>query len=160
MYLGLVKHQRQGFHGRVDFGNNANMIGLFFSAQGRITRARFWAAGLASFVFTLLPAGALFSIAVQPGSEHGSNVDPGMSLLLLGTIGLVLLLGAWSSLCIGIKRYHDRGKSGYWILVSLVPYVGTLWYLIEAGCLSGTDGPNQYGPDPQIGPTRSTHAYY
>lgn len=47
-----------------------------------------------------------------------------------------------------IKRYHDRDKSGAWVLIQLVPFVGPFWYVIEAGCLRGTVGPNRYGPDP------------
>ena len=46
------------------------------------------------------------------------------------------------------KRWHDRGKSGWWTLIGLVPIIGGLWMLIELGFLKGTDGDNQYGPDP------------
>jgi uncharacterized membrane protein YhaH (DUF805 family) len=47
-----------------------------------------------------------------------------------------------------VKRYHDRNKSGWWILIVFVPVIGGLWYFIECGFLRGTPGPNTYGPDP------------
>jgi len=47
-----------------------------------------------------------------------------------------------------VKRYHDRDKSGWWVLIIFLPVIGALWYLIECGFLRGTDGNNAYGPDP------------
>jgi len=47
-----------------------------------------------------------------------------------------------------VKRYHDRDKSGWWILILFIPLVGFIWFLIELGCLPGTPGPNRFGPDP------------
>ena len=49
---------------------------------------------------------------------------------------------------IGVKRLHDRNKTGWWMLIILLPVIGGLWYLIECGFLKGTTGPNTYGPDP------------
>ncbi len=46
------------------------------------------------------------------------------------------------------KRWHDRGKSGWWSLIGLIPVIGGLWMLIELGFLKGTGGANQYGADP------------
>ena len=46
------------------------------------------------------------------------------------------------------KRYHDRNKSGWWILIVFVPVIGAIWYFVECGFLRGTRGPNPYGPDP------------
>jgi len=65
--------------------------------------------------------------------------------LIQGVLGLILLI---PSLAIAIKRYHDRDKSGWWILILFIPLVGFIWFLIELGCLPGTPGPNRYGPDP------------
>jgi len=74
----------------------------------------------------------------------------------IGTVdaesGLGLLSGLWSliilipAILIYIKRFHDRDKSGWWVLIGLIPIIGALWLLIELGFLKGTDGPNRYGP--------------
>ncbi|MEO0416282.1 MAG: DUF805 domain-containing protein, partial [Verrucomicrobiota bacterium] len=59
------------------------------------------------------------------------------------------LLLFWISLAVSVKRWHDRGKSGLWVLVNFIPVVGGLWELIECGCLDGDYGKNQYGLDPK-----------
>jgi uncharacterized membrane protein YhaH (DUF805 family) len=64
-----------------------------------------------------------------------------------------LIIIAWlvlvyPAIMVRIKRFHDRNKSGWWVLISLIPVVGVLWIFIECGCLRGTVGENRYGPDP------------
>jgi hypothetical protein len=44
-----------------------------------------------------------------------------------------------------IKRFHDRDKSGWWVLIWLIPIIGAIWLLIELGFLKGTPGPNRFG---------------
>jgi uncharacterized membrane protein YhaH (DUF805 family) len=78
-----------------------------------------------------------------------------------------------SWIAVGLKRLHDRDKTGWWlvlfyavpgILSAAAPPIGTagnlllvlsfaieIWALVEIGCLPGTAGPNQYGPDPLAG---------
>ncbi|MGF1807380.1 DUF805 domain-containing protein, partial [Aliivibrio sifiae] len=61
---------------------------------------------------------------------------------------IALVLNLWESCALYIKRFHDRNKSGWWMLISLVPFIGGLWLLIECGCLSGNEGDNKFGPEP------------
>jgi uncharacterized membrane protein YhaH (DUF805 family) len=68
----------------------------------------------------------------------GSPDDPTPSLILV----LILL---WPSLAIQIKRFHDRDKSGWWVLLNLIPIIGPIWLFIELGFLPGTPGPNRFG---------------
>ena len=68
-------------------------------------------------------------------------------------IGLILLvvLGAvsiWIVLAAHVKRWHDRDKSGWMALISLIPILGTVWVLVELGFLGGTKWANRYGDDP------------
>ena len=121
-----------------------------FSFDGRLNRAKFWLILIATdiAVFVLLA----ILVAVTGGSmtmgEDGSM--PSMGGGVIGNlVALVLFVAAaWIGLAVGVKRFHDRGKSGWWVLIVLVPVVGGLWYLIECGFLRGTIGPNAYGPDP------------
>ena len=55
----------------------------------------------------------------------------------------------WIYLAGSIKRAHDRGKSGWWILITLIPIAGFIWWLIDLGIFEGQKGPNKYGPDPR-----------
>ena len=67
-----------------------------------------------------------------------------------------LVLLNWIGFALYIKRCHDRDRSGWYLLIALIPFVGLLWIWIELGLLRGTVGPNRFGPDPlrsEIGDT-------
>jgi uncharacterized membrane protein YhaH (DUF805 family) len=51
------------------------------------------------------------------------------------------------SIAVTVRRLHDIDKSGSWILISLVPFIGGIWFFILT-CTEGTYGPNSYGTDP------------
>jgi uncharacterized membrane protein YhaH (DUF805 family) len=122
------------------------MTNLLFGFQGRTNRAKFWLVAVALLVIEIIV------LAVLCGGAMMSD-DPQQALASLGPVaGIVLvILGlavTWITIAVGIKRFHDRNKSGVWILLIFVPVIGSLWYLIECGFLRGTPGPNNYGPDP------------
>ena len=131
------------------------MKDLLFSAQGRLARGGFWKGVLLLIVVTMIGGGAtalLGSLSPHDVAADGSFHVQGLAaipvlLLAFSTTGISL----WSGLCIAIKRYHDRDKSGLWVLIQLVPIVGPLWYFVETGFLAGTPGPNRFGPDPRGG---------
>jgi uncharacterized membrane protein YhaH (DUF805 family) len=62
--------------------------------------------------------------------------------------GVVNLLLVWPAVALSAKRWHDRGKSAWWVLVALIPGIGWLWMLIENGCLPGAKGANRFGDAP------------
>jgi uncharacterized membrane protein YhaH (DUF805 family) len=122
-----------------------NLKPLLFNFDGRINRAKFWT-GIVVIIVIELIAMAVLAIV---GAILGNNVVTTLISIIVGLVCLVLI---WPSIALGVKRFHDRNKSGWWVLIALVPLIGGLWYLIEAGFLEGTKGPNQFGPDPlQIG---------
>lgn len=98
--------------------------------EGRATRSQYWA-------FVLV----YFAVAVG-----ASMLDAWRGGTLVGT--LVALAMLYPSIVVTIRRWHDRDKSGWWVLLSLVPLIGAIWTLVECGCLRGTPGPNRFGPDP------------
>jgi uncharacterized membrane protein YhaH (DUF805 family) len=106
---------------------------LFFGLQGRVSRRQYWLFGVLALLGLAVIGQALLGIArVRP-----RTADLVVNLLLL-----------WPALAVSVKRWHDRDKSGWWVLLNLVPVVGWLWALIDNGFLRGTDGPNRFGPDP------------
>ncbi len=109
---------------------------ILFSFQGRIPRRIYWAVSV--FLFLTLRL-AIFVLWMIAGEEFPANV-----------IGLLLLFIAvfWMWLAITVKRWHDRARSGWWVLIGLIPIAGPLIHFIETRCSRGTMGPNQYGPDP------------
>lgn len=130
-----------------------NWGALLFSYQGRINRAKYWLAALAYLIVTMIIVACAFMVPLV-----------GMVVAVVGYIGILV-----SSVMVGIKRLHDRDKSGWWLLVfiggpvllsafsllvddnwlvSLASTAIAIWMIVELGCLRGTVGPNQYGPDP------------
>ncbi|MDR1613769.1 MAG: DUF805 domain-containing protein [Planctomycetota bacterium] len=59
--------------------------------------------------------------------------------------GLAVLV---PSIAISVRRLHDIGKSGWWIIIALVPLVGVV-ILFVFSVMEGQKGQNQYGPDPK-----------
>jgi uncharacterized membrane protein YhaH (DUF805 family) len=52
------------------------------------------------------------------------------------------------SLAVQVRRFHDQDKSGWFVLIGFIPFVGSLIVFVFM-CLAGTDGPNRFGPDPK-----------
>lgn len=119
---------------------------LLFSFQGRIGRRQYWLGNLLvalGIFFAGVGAGiCLYVIRQSTDSALGK-------LVLVLVVAPLVILGLWWSLALTVKRWHDRNKSGLWTLILLLPYLGSLWTLIENGFLPGTVGPNDYGPDPR-----------
>ena len=124
------------------------MQSLLFSFQGRMNRAKFWLIHIVMWAVVAVVLGAVVGSAAM-----SLSADPQAALASVGVVGglvllVVYILAIWIGLAIAAKRWHDRNKSAWWILIVIVPVVGALWYLIECGFLPGTTGPNKYGADP------------
>jgi len=53
----------------------------------------------------------------------------------------------WTLCAVSTKRYHDRGKSAWRLLLLAIPIVGPVWVAIELGFRRGTRGENRFGQD-------------
>jgi len=62
--------------------------------------------------------------------------------------GLYALVTFIPSLAVGVRRLHDTGKSGWFLLIALIPLIGSIW-LIVVLATEGVKGPNEYGADPK-----------
>lgn len=116
-----------------------------FSFNGRLNRTRYWVAtvGIWSAYFLFVVAMFVIAALIQ-GTDADGNLIPGVlseDALIFGAYLPVL----WSMLAVQVKRWHDRGKPGSWILIGMVPIVGPIWSLVETGFMPGTPGPNQFG---------------
>jgi uncharacterized membrane protein YhaH (DUF805 family) len=65
--------------------------------------------------------------------------------LLSGIYGLAVLI---PTLAVTVRRLHDIDRTGWWILINLIPLIGTIVLLVFA-VTDGTPGSNQYGPNPK-----------
>jgi len=100
-------------------------FGKLFSFTGRHSRQSFWFSILV--VMGLGIIGAILYVINE----------------WLGILGYIPLM--WISLAASVKRWHDRGKSGWWVLIGAIPIIGGIWALVETGFLVGDPGDNQYG---------------
>lgn len=110
-----------------------------FSFTGRSARRHYWAAQ--GIVFLLAIAQQVIA-ALLPADNP--NVLAALGILI--AVLAILVLIVWINAATTIKRFHDRGKSGWWFLIGFVPLIGWVWVLIECGCLSGDESGNIYGP--------------
>lgn len=126
---------------------------LFTSFEGRINRKPFWLSILALVVvewIVVIVFGLVLGTSMMGGLDPNMAPDEAASAAMKAMIPLwiVLLLFLYPSLALYTKRWHDRGKSGWWTLICLVPVIGGIWLLVELGFLRGIEGPNQFGNDP------------
>jgi len=102
-----------------------------FSFEGRASRSTYWLGFVVCFVLS-----AFIEAAIGDGAPNGFGA-------FFGMVATVLFL--WIGLAISIKRYHDLGKAGWWVLVAFIPVIGIFWMILELGFFPGTPGANRYG---------------
>ena len=117
--------------------HNPNFSSFFCSFRGRINRRSYWFYSVipqvvASFVLTGL------SFYVDSGHHDLST------FLIISVFGLVFVF-VLLTIVFQIKRWHDRNKSAWWLLISFIPILGSIWVLIECGFLQGSASSNRYG---------------
>ena len=104
----------------------------YVNFNGRAARSEYWYWAL--FVFIVSIVARAIDAAVGGFIVH-----------FLVTLALVL-----PSIAVGVRRLHDRDKSGWWLLLAFVPIIGEI-ILIIWFVRRGTFGPNRFGPDPLKG---------
>jgi uncharacterized membrane protein YhaH (DUF805 family) len=100
--------------------------------SGRARRTEYWMFALISGIIVLIldGIGLVFKVSTYIG----------------GIYGLLVLI---PSLAVGVRRLHDIGRSGWWLLIGLIPVVGWI-ILIVFAAKEGEPGDNAYGPDPKL----------
>ncbi|WP_243953195.1 DUF805 domain-containing protein [Methylobacterium sp. J-067] len=107
--------------------------------RGRASRGEFWPFAAVMLALTLV------ALALDTATGQGTEKSPGGVLT-----ALVILAHLIPSYAVTARRLHDTDRSGWMILLVLIPLVGLV--LVVFACLRGTPGPNHYGPDPLIAP--------
>ena len=144
--------------------SNIDWTHLFFGFSGRINRARFWLAILVFFIINIIVAIlqlalgslgdilafvvgiALFISGIAVALKRLYDRNKPWWWLLIFYIAPAVLIGIGSILGIIAVAADSSG-----IIASLFFIAGgaiMIWAFVELGCLRGTIGPNQYGPDP------------
>lgn len=120
------------------------VLGKYATFNGRARRPEFWWFVLFALAGTAVLQfvdhwlfGASDSASMAAG--YGYRSEP-LSFLFW----LAILL---PYIAVAVRRLHDTDRSGWWVLISLVPIIGVL-VLIYFYVQRGTEGPNRFGPEP------------
>ncbi|EGF89953.1 hypothetical protein ABI_43780 [Asticcacaulis biprosthecium C19] len=87
--------------------------------------------------------------AIFFGLDASGQIEPGQSSPAVLLIFLPVPLYFWMNVCLVVKRWHDRGNTGWMYLVRFIPFIGFFWTLFACGFGDGMRGPNQYGNAPR-----------
>ena len=103
--------------------------------EGRSSRSEYWWPQL----FIVIAYVVLLVLSGLLGEKLG--IIPALGLMVLGLGSIV------PAIAVCVRRLHDVNRSGWFYFIGFIPLVGAIILLVWF-CTKGTDGPNQYGPDP------------
>jgi uncharacterized membrane protein YhaH (DUF805 family) len=116
--------------------------------DGRARRTEYW-----MFVLINWLIGMAFSFVHRITGYFSESAALGIS-----TLSLIYSLAVFiPTLAVQVRRLHDTGRSGWWLLIAFVPLVGAIILLVFF-CLDSNPGSNQYGPNPK-GVSASPYGY-
>ena len=128
-----------------------------FSFRGRTNRQPYWLTSLALYGFLFVAA-----------------LTVGIPVIGWGIFLVAMIVAMTGGLATATRRIHDRGRSGWWLILMYLPVIllsvlgavarlsepdagaffsllslpFSIWIFVDLGCLRGTVGPNRFGPDP------------
>lgn len=95
------------------------LVEKYFTFSGRATRSEFWWFHL--FTSLLIYGSVFLGIWMYPNNPE----------IVFGICGVVMLLLIIPNLSVTVRRLHDVGKSGWFFLICLIPYIGAFILLIK-----------------------------
>ncbi|AEB49397.1 DUF805 domain-containing protein [Aeromonas veronii] len=105
--------------------------------SGRARRTEYWMFVLCNVIVMLL-------LSMVDKLIGGDNE------LISSIYSLAVLL---PSLAVAARRLHDTDRSAWWLLLGLIPIIGTLVLIYFMVC-NGQQGPNRFGDDPKAAPSQ------
>jgi uncharacterized membrane protein YhaH (DUF805 family) len=113
----------------------------YVNFSGRSSRSAFWWWALFQVIVSIV-------IGSVEGGGQASMGDGMMMSYNAGPIAMIWsLANLLPGLAVSVRRMHDIDKSGWWVLINLIPLVGWIIYIVWA-CQKGTSGQNRFGADP------------
>jgi len=108
--------------------------------NGRARRKEYWYFALFNILISIL-LGIIDGIIIV-----SSGLDPNTSIGFLGLIySLAVLI---PGIAVSVRRLHDTERTGWWILINLIPIIGWIIFIIFA-IQDSSPGENKYGPNPK-----------
>jgi uncharacterized membrane protein YhaH (DUF805 family) len=112
--------------------------------SGRARRKEYWMYSLFNVIFLIIAMTIdnLLGTTFKIGGEYGQSLPYGYIYAIY--ILAVIIPG----IAVSVRRLHDVGKSGWMLLIALIPLVGLIWLFVLMVTDSET-GENKYGPNPK-----------
>ena len=115
--------------------------------KGRSRRKEFW-----MFFLMIVIVYSVFTVPLMMGgmgsAMAGQQAPGALFFVCMGLLGVFVLAVFVPALAVQVRRFHDQDRSGWMVLIGLIPYIGGLIVLVFM-FLEGTRGPNRFGPDPK-----------
>ncbi|HKO12913.1 MAG TPA: DUF805 domain-containing protein [Acidobacteriaceae bacterium] len=108
--------------------------------SGRSRRKEYW-------MFTLVNM-IVWAVLYGAGMVALLNSSSSLGMLVFLACGAYALAALIPCLSVSVRRLHDTNKSGWWLLLCLIPLGGLV--ILVFCCIEGDPGPNQYGPSPKL----------
>ena len=122
-----------------------NVLKNYATFSGRARRSEYWYFALFNVIFAV----AAMILDKALGTNFTVETAAGPINLFYGYVYVLYLLFIFlPSLAVLVRRLHDVGKSGWFVLISLIPLVGSIWILVLL-CTDSIPGQNQYGLNPK-----------
>jgi uncharacterized membrane protein YhaH (DUF805 family) len=106
--------------------------------NGRSRRKEFWMFALLQIILMIVAIAMVIALEMTAGPR----------VWIFTPVVLWLLATFLPGLGVQVRRFHDQNRSGWMMLLALIPYVGGLIVLVFM-CLDGTPGDNRFGRDPK-----------
>lgn len=125
----------------------ASVFSKYATFSGRAPRSEFWWFWLLNMAVSIALDGFDFGYGMTGMRSFGGMEHMGGAPILSAIWHLAVFL---PTLAVSVRRLHDTDRSGWWLLLWLVPVIG--WIVMLVFLVSrGTQGPNRFGPDPLAG---------
>jgi uncharacterized membrane protein YhaH (DUF805 family) len=111
-----------------------SVLNQYVGFSGRARRSEYWYWILFYLIVSIITS--ILDRALFGGSSSRAFIT--------GIVGLAFLL---PNLAVAVRRLHDTSRSGWWILIGLIPVIGSIVLLIFY--IQDSHGDNQYGPSPK-----------
>ncbi|AFH95457.1 TPA: DUF805 domain-containing protein [Providencia stuartii] len=110
--------------------------------NGRARRKEYWIFSLINFII-IIP---LYLVVLASTNDYTGDIN-GLGIVALVLLMIYCVAILIPSLAVTVRRLHDIDKSGWWYLLTFIPFGGLVIFVFT--CLDGTPGNNRFGSNPK-----------
>ena len=97
-----------------------------FNFSGTSDRPDYWWPVIINYVLGIIIAAIIEMLMGHPLSE----ITDWQGVAVSSAVNIVMLIVWIGTLSVKIRRLHDSNHVGWWVLISIIPLIGTIWFFI------------------------------